>query len=533
MSGTNALYYVDGSGALSSTALSLALVAPSEFSVSGSPITSPTGTFTLTKASQVANAVWIGPASGGPAAPTFRTLALADLAPLGLTNNQLITGVTAGAPVAASLVAGTNIMITYGSGTITIATTAAVGTVTSVGLALPASVFSVSGSPVTGSGTLTGSFVTQSANRIFAGPSSGGAATPTFRAMTYADLPPLADGQLYIGFTGGAPVAAQLTAGTLITITPGMGTSTVATTALGMVTLSMPVIFSVGSSSGPNTQTLTVSLATETANTVWAGPTSGGAATPTFRSLVAADIPSHDTSKLTTGVLPVARGGTNSGSALNNNRIMVSSGGAIVEAAALTNGQLLIGSTGAAPVAASLTAGTAMTITPGAGSITLAVNTAALPNMAEAMGEISSFVASGPSLTTISATSDGTTNMVEVNASMTTLAANAMHFDMPSAGRLRYTGTNPVACHCATTLTLASSGSNQQYVVGMALNGTIQTRSKVLQNTQGSGDTQSTALHGYLPMTTNTYLSLFVGNLKSTNSFQVFSANYFCMCMTT
>lgn len=74
------------------------------------------------------------------------------------------------------------------------------------------------------------------------------------------------------------------------------------------------------------------------------------------------------------GVLPIANGGTNSSTALNNNRIMVSSGGSIVEAAALTNGQLLIGSTGAAPVAATLTAGTGISITNGAGSISVAVS---------------------------------------------------------------------------------------------------------------------------------------------------------------
>lgn len=73
------------------------------------------------------------------------------------------------------------------------------------------------------------------------------------------------------------------------------------------------------------------------------------------------------------GTLPIVRGGTNSSTALNNNRIMVSSGGAIVEAAALTNGQLLIGSTSAAPVAANITqTGTlGVVITNGAGSIAL------------------------------------------------------------------------------------------------------------------------------------------------------------------
>ena len=40
------------------------------------------------------------------------------------------------------------------------------------------------------------------------------------------------------------------------------------------------------------TPALTFALSTQTANTVWAGPTTGAAAAPTFRALVAADIPS-------------------------------------------------------------------------------------------------------------------------------------------------------------------------------------------------------------------------------------------------
>ncbi len=61
-----------------------------------------------------------------------------------------------------------------------------VGTVTSVALSLP-SIFNVSGSPVTSSGTLTGTLATQTANRIFAGPGSGGAAAPTFRTLVADD----------------------------------------------------------------------------------------------------------------------------------------------------------------------------------------------------------------------------------------------------------------------------------------------------------------------------------------------------------
>src|SRR4051812_8867279 len=63
----------------------------------------------------------------------------------------------------------------------------AVGTVTSVGLSLPGSVFTVSGTPVTTVGTLTGSFRTQTANTVFAGPATGADAAPTFRALVAAD----------------------------------------------------------------------------------------------------------------------------------------------------------------------------------------------------------------------------------------------------------------------------------------------------------------------------------------------------------
>jgi hypothetical protein len=82
-----------------------------------------------------------------------------------------------------TLTAGTGISVTNGVGVVTIANTG----VTSVGLALP-SIFTVSNSPVTTTGTLTGTLNTQVANAVFAGPSTGAAAVPTFRALTLDDL---------------------------------------------------------------------------------------------------------------------------------------------------------------------------------------------------------------------------------------------------------------------------------------------------------------------------------------------------------
>jgi len=43
---------------------------------------------------------------------------------------------------------------------------------------------------------------------------------------------------------------------------------------------------------------------------VFVGPTSGNAAAPAFRKLVAEDLPSHSTDLLTAGILPIARGGS-------------------------------------------------------------------------------------------------------------------------------------------------------------------------------------------------------------------------------
>lgn len=65
------------------------------------------------------------------------------------------------------------------------------GTVTSVGLSLPSSILSVSGSPIIAAGTLTGTLQTQIANTVWAGPTTGAAAQPTFRALVASDIPAL------------------------------------------------------------------------------------------------------------------------------------------------------------------------------------------------------------------------------------------------------------------------------------------------------------------------------------------------------
>ena len=101
------------------------------------------------------------------------------------TTGQVLTATTGGAP--------------------TWAAPATSGTVTSVGLSLP-SQFTVTNSPVTSSGTLTGSWNNQTANFVLAGPTTGAAAAPTFRALVSGDIPSLS----YVtSVTGTAPVVSS------------------------------------------------------------------------------------------------------------------------------------------------------------------------------------------------------------------------------------------------------------------------------------------------------------------------------------
>ena len=62
------------------------------------------------------------------------------------------------------------------------------GTVTSVSMTVP-SMFALAGSPITTSGTLALTLSAQSANTFLSGPTTGAAATPTFRALALADIP--------------------------------------------------------------------------------------------------------------------------------------------------------------------------------------------------------------------------------------------------------------------------------------------------------------------------------------------------------
>jgi hypothetical protein len=98
-----------------------------------------------------------------------------------VTNIEFFNGSAWLSPVT-SIVAGTNITVSQAGGAVTV-NASSTGTVSLVALSLP-SIFSVTGSPVTTSGTLTATFTSQTANTVFAAPTTTG--TPLFRALSLA-----------------------------------------------------------------------------------------------------------------------------------------------------------------------------------------------------------------------------------------------------------------------------------------------------------------------------------------------------------
>ena len=130
--------------------------------------------------------------------------------------------------------------------------------------------------PVANGGT--GAALTTS-NFVFAGPSSGSPAAPSFRALTTADISGLSSGSV------------------------------------SSVALALPSIMTVSGSPVTSTGTLTGTLTTQAVNAIFAGPSSGAAAAPTFRSLTTADIPTLNqnttgTAANVTGIVAVANGGS-------------------------------------------------------------------------------------------------------------------------------------------------------------------------------------------------------------------------------
>ena len=304
-------WYWDGTGVWTilpapgtGTVTSVDVAVPAELLSSGGPITT-NGTITLSWVNESQNRFFAGPASGPPGTPGFRSIVALDIG------------------------TGTADATKYLRGDLTWQVTP-LGSVTSVDVAVPGELQS-SGGPITTSGTITLSWTNETANRIFAGPASGPPGTPGFRAMVVADMatgypyanlsgaptiPTITGSSVLKGSSGNAVAATSADVIALWTGTPTgakflrddgvlavpSGTATGTVTSVG---LSLPSIFTVTVTPITTSGTLTAVLATQSANSIFAGPTTGAAAAPTFRTAVAEDVA---TGTPTTGYIPYSAG---------------------------------------------------------------------------------------------------------------------------------------------------------------------------------------------------------------------------------
>jgi len=116
-------------------------------------------------------------------------------------------------------------------------------------------------------------------------------------AITFAKMQTIGTQKLLGRSTAGTGNVEQITIGSGLNLTGGTLTATGGSGTVTSVAITTPGFLSVSGSPITTSGTLALSLATQTANTVFVGPTTGTSA-PTFRLLVAADIPSLTSSKI-------------------------------------------------------------------------------------------------------------------------------------------------------------------------------------------------------------------------------------------
>lgn len=182
------------------------------------------------------------------------------------------------------------------------------GTVTSVALSMPETLFSVTGSPVSTSGTLTASLVNADANKVFAGPTSGAAAAPSYRSLVAADIPSLTASKISDFSTEVAKVkvssATAADSATVATSVSNALTIKVGTTPTSLASFNGSAARNITIAAGSTSGTLTVGDGTTTATITLAGKfsdTTYSAFSTTKEGLVPASTTSNNRVLLATG----------------------------------------------------------------------------------------------------------------------------------------------------------------------------------------------------------------------------------------
>lgn len=240
-----------GTGTVTTVGLSL----PSELTVSNSPLTGSGGTMSASWAAQSANRVFAGPATSSSSAPTFRTLVPGDLPSISSGMVGVLPIANGGTGQATSTAAfdalspltnkgdilvrdnATNTRLSVGTNNQVLMAddTAAsglkwatlpaggTGTVTTVEFSAPTGM-TVTGSPITSSGTFALAWNSANQGAVFAGP-VGAAGPPSFRSLAATDLPSISSGMLGVLPIANGGTGASNFPGNRLIITNGLGTA--------------------------------------------------------------------------------------------------------------------------------------------------------------------------------------------------------------------------------------------------------------------------------------------------------------------
>jgi hypothetical protein len=316
----------------------------------------------------------------------------------------------------------------------------------------------------------------------------------------------LTNGQLLIGSTGAAPVAAALTAGSGITITNGAGSISIAATnpMPAGTTNNATLRYNSGTSTWvENTSVLATSAGAMSAATLALSATSnqmvlGTTNTATIsasapgasRTYTIADPGANASFVMTEGTQTI-NGVKTFGSAPNLSSLTASGvlgldASKNITSTALGSGQILIGSAGSTPVAATLTAGSGITVTNGAGSITIAAtNPMPTGTTNNATLRYNSGTSAWVENTSVLATSAGA-----VSATTLALSATSNQMVLGTTNTATISASAPSA---SRTYTIADPGANASFVMTegtQTING----------NKTISGTTNLSALTASLPL---------------------------------
>lgn len=286
----------------------------------------------------------------------------------------------------------------------------------------------------------------QSANTVYAGPTSGSAANPSFRALVAADLPG--------SFAGFANPSAS------VGLTTKNGTATTAMRSDGAPALDQSIA---PTWTGQHTFNLVPIWPSQTAHFVWMAPTAGGA--PAFRALVGSDLPNPAASSL---------GGVQSFASVSHQFLTQISTAGVISAAQ--------------PVCADISnAGTVCTVNTGTSGATIGL-------------------LNGNNTYSGTSTFSGTANFqsaFQIGGNAMTFPAAAATLTQTIASGASALGTAAIAsAACATVVTATATGTATTDVVSASFNG------------------DPTAVTGYIPSTSG-MLTIFVYPTANAANFKV------------